>query len=107
MQYEPALKKFSEYLVHLETEKQFLSQEGADNGQLVSMLSTIFHDLNEKRQSDMVVENYTIKLKVVGQQSPPPTIQDHDVPVIMAPSIKDHEEKCDLTTAQVSKSLID
>lgn len=62
MQFEPALKKLGEYLVHLEHEQQYLSNE-ENNDELLSILNRILLDLNTQKDCTVVVEDYSIQLK--------------------------------------------
>lgn len=63
VQYEPALIKFSEFLVDLELENEFLYSE-KNNDQLQALLEKVFNDLNEKKECSTVVLGYSLNIKV-------------------------------------------
>lgn len=54
VQYEPVVKKLSEYLIMMEEESGFLSKEGENRQRLVHMFERILKDLNEKKVSTLV-----------------------------------------------------
>ncbi len=91
--------RLSEFFVNLEHDAEFLSNE-ANNAELLDILEKILQDLNSKDKTDIEVQGFSYKARVVHQKPDPRTIGDHEVPVLMA----DVEEKpfdWDLTTQQV------
>ena len=104
VQYEPALIKLSKFLVDLELELGFLSDQ-KNNPVLETLLEKVFADLNEKGEcSAEVLGRYTLKLKVVSNAPDPPAVREWDVPVLMVdidPDTDDSMEEWDLTIQQI------
>lgn len=111
VQYEPALKKLSHFLVDLEQENGFLYNE-QNNDQLQALLEQVFVDLNNQGECSAVVNGYSLQLKVISNNPDPPDVHEWDVPVLLV-SVKlnnanegnvdfdsDHHE-WDLTTRQI------
>ena len=83
VQYEPALIKLSKFLIDLELEFGFLSNE-ENNPILENLLEKVFKDLNERGEcSAEVMGRYTLKLKVISNAPDPPPVREWDVPVLM------------------------
>ncbi len=101
MLYEPAVEKFSRYLVFLEQERKYLSRECKENNaELLSAMSDAVEQLNsEQRCANISLGPYQVKLSVVTpEQTNQATVKDHDVPVL---TVKLDLAKSDLTIQQV------
>jgi len=102
VQFEAPLKKLSEFLLNLELQLEFLSNE-ENTPRLVSLLDNVFNQLNETNAALMTVERNCLDLKVVFNRTDPPAVADWDVPVVcvtgsaMAECTKDW----DLTSKQI------
>lgn len=104
VQYEPVVKKFSEYLMTMEQESDFLSNENKtehEKGRLPAMLKQILEDLNSHGMTTVIEGTTTMHLKVVKVASDPPHVSDHHVPIFIVDQNVFREELWDLTTQQV------
>ncbi|XP_054161680.1 GATOR complex protein NPRL2-like isoform X2 [Oppia nitens] len=97
-QYEPIVRKLANYLIHLELESSFLSDE-SEKSKLPVILSQIKDQLNSNRVCSLSVsKSTTINLKVARVQPDPLEVQDYHVPVLLFPIIPN---QWDLTTQQI------
>ncbi|XP_054289536.1 GATOR complex protein NPRL2 [Macrosteles quadrilineatus] len=104
VQYEPLVKKLSEYLTAMEVESNFLSQQEQNSSyrtRLVSMLKQVLHDLNNHKMCTLSEGTMTTHLKVVRVCSDPSPVLDHQVPVFLETHDMFRSEQWDLTTQQV------
>ncbi|GLH15915.1 GATOR complex protein NPRL2, partial [Gryllus bimaculatus] len=103
VQYEPVVKKLSEYLMMMEQESGFLSDENTSNEKLrlPLILQQILRDLNSCGMSTVIEGTTTMHLKVVKISPDPPPIFDHLVPIFTVDRNSFREQQWDLTTQQV------
>lgn len=101
VQYEPVVKKLSEYLIMMEEESCFLSRE-LDKSRLQNIFETVLRDLNERKVATIVEGDNTIYLKIVMHKPDPPSVKDHMVPLLLANLRDTPLENWDLTTQQVT-----
>lgn len=100
VQYEPVVKKLSEYLLMMEEETAFLSNVN-NNSRIQNLLMSILRDLNEKQVATIVEGETTIYLKISKLKPDPPPVQDHQVPLLCKGFENISLESWDLTTQQV------
>lgn len=101
MQYEDLVRKLSEYLILMEHENNFLSNEDHKD-KLQSFLEKILFDLNNQGFTKSVEDDMTIFLKLVTAPDDPPQVYDHLVPHITSPIFQQFpRESWDLTTQQI------
>lgn len=105
VQYEPAVKKLAHFLVDLELEIEFLSDEKYST-QLQRLLEKVYSDLNERKECSAVIFGYSLHLKVIAVQNDPEMVNDWDVPVLQIKWDESQEnaikkEDWDLTTQQI------
>ncbi|XP_063220099.1 GATOR complex protein NPRL2-like isoform X2 [Bacillus rossius redtenbacheri] len=108
VQYEPVIKKFSEYLVTMEEQTGFLSdtnQPESENTKLPAMLKQILEDLNSKKQSSVTDGNMTIHLKVVKLSADPQPVVDHVVPILLVDLNTYNNQHWDLTTQRILQHI--
>lgn len=101
VQYEPVVKKLSEYLTMMEEETGFLSKDEDDKIQLQTLLGRILSDLNEHKVTTIVEGENTIYLKIVTHLPDPPIVLDHMVPLLMSEYKSIPLESWDLTSQQI------
>ncbi|XP_066998360.1 GATOR1 complex protein NPRL2 [Anabrus simplex] len=103
VQYEPVVKKLSEYLMTMEQETGFLSSENqsSEKLRLPLMLNQILMDLNLHGKSTVIEGTTTMHLKVVKMAPDPPSVADHHVPIFTIDQNLFREQHWDLTTQQV------
>ena len=103
--FEAALKKLGSQLRMLEQETHYLSSmQTNDDHELVSLLSKIVTELNAHDESTLVLEGYTLRLKVVRAKPTPPEVKAYHVPLLLA----DREflrRNCDLTAKKVFRAV--
>jgi len=102
VQFEAPLRKLSEFLLNLEREAEFLSNE-ENTPRLVHLLEEVFKQLNDSNAAFMTVEKNSLNLKVVFHRSDPPAVADWDVPVVCvkAELLPQCLHQWDLTTQQI------
>ena len=102
VQFESPLRKLSEFLLNLELEAEFLSNED-NTPRLKAVLEDVFNQLNDANAAILTVENNMLNLKVMSNKSDPPGVNDWDVPVICVAKdiIKQSENEWDLTSQQI------
>lgn len=107
VQYEPALIKLSKFLVDLELDSQFLYNAEENSDSLQALLTTVLYDLNRIGEcSTVVMDKFSLNLKVISAKPDPPNIYDWDVPILMVDvnSGQDNDlnpDEWDLTTQQL------
>uniref|UniRef100_T1IUN9 Nitrogen permease regulator 2-like protein n=1 Tax=Strigamia maritima TaxID=126957 RepID=T1IUN9_STRMM len=100
-QYEPVVKKLANYLITLEMESGFASNE-ANRSTLKNILQQILHDLNKIGHCVIPIdEANTIHLRVVEIHDDPVDVHDHQVPVFTVPRSSFNPVHWDLTTQQI------
>lgn len=102
VQYEPIVKKLSEFLIMMEMEYSFLSKEEY-RPRIQLMLNKIITDLNESRVCTIIEEETTIHLKIAKIADDPPEVYDYQVPILKKEfeNISHSWDSWDLTTQQV------
>lgn len=101
IQYEPVVKKLSEYLIMMEEETCFLSKEDDNKKRLQELFRTVIHDLNKEKVTTIVEGDTTIYLKIVTHKPDPPVVKDHMVPLLTLEYKTIPIESWDLTTQQI------
>ncbi|KAJ8937907.1 hypothetical protein NQ318_009859 [Aromia moschata] len=98
VQYESVVTKFSDYLMAMEMESNFLSG-GKSNTKLKPILYQVMEELNTKGECALTEGPTATHLKVCRIRCDPAPVMDHQVPVF----IKElPEQQWDLTTQQVT-----
>jgi len=103
VQFESPLRKLSEFLLNLELEVEFLSNE-ENTPRLKDLLEDVLVQLNETNAAVMTVERNMLNLKVMSKKSDPPSVNEWDVPVVcVSDDVMNQENKdlWDLTSLQV------
>lgn len=101
VQYEPLVQKLTEYLISMENDYSFLSDE-QHKDRLQCFLERILKDLNENGMTLFTENNTTIFLKIINVPPDPPAVFDHLVPHITSPVfLQVPKEYWDLTTQQI------
>ncbi|XP_055372407.1 GATOR complex protein NPRL2 [Condylostylus longicornis] len=99
-QYEPVVKKLSEYLIIMEEESEFLSKID-DKIRLQRLLEKILNDLNVNMVTTILESEYTINLKIVIPPPDPTLILDQMVPLLKTEYKSIPVDSWDLTTQQI------
>ncbi|XP_023227117.1 GATOR complex protein NPRL2-like isoform X1 [Centruroides sculpturatus] len=106
VQYEPLVRKLANYLVTLELECSFLSNEET-KAQLPSIMSQIRTELNQNGHCSVPInEANTIYLKVIRVHKDPVPVRDHDVPIFNESQKGILPSQWDLTTQQWDLTLM-
>ncbi|XP_063224992.1 GATOR1 complex protein NPRL2-like isoform X2 [Bacillus rossius redtenbacheri] len=104
VQYEPVVKKLSDYLITMELEKHFLSSVGpssSERARLPAMFGQVLDDLNTHKMCTLTEGTTTTHLTVVRISQDPEAVLDHQVPVFTDEQSSFEPEQWDLTTNQV------
>ncbi len=102
-QFESAIRKLADYLVILEKEHRFLSNEANDVA-IRDALNALYREMNAKRYCKLNINNYAIELRAVSQKTrPPKEIRDWDVPIVIVEYVAENFKmlKTDITTQQI------
>jgi len=99
VQFEPAIRKFSEYLVMLEKENEFISRE-EHTEELKTLMEEVYFQLNDKHKAIVQVGRYMLNLKVVPNRTDPPPIHEWSVPVLLIDRNLGKDD-WDLTTKEI------
>ena len=97
--FEAALKKLGCQFRMLEMETRYLSKMD-NHSELQFVLAKIVSELNASDESTLVLEGYTLRLKVVRAKPTPTMIKAYHVPVLLADG-KELRRNCDLTAKKV------
>ncbi|XP_045542175.1 GATOR complex protein NPRL2 [Papilio machaon] len=81
VQYEPVVKKLGEHLITLEEESAFVS---GGSSRMPTFLAHLLYDLNTYRKTTVTEGDTIIHVKVTEIRDDPSTVNDHDVPVLVA-----------------------
>ena len=100
VQYEPIVKKLCEFLIMMEMQYSFLSNDDY-RPRIQKMLNKIISDLNESKVCTITEEETSIHLKIVKITDDPQEVFDHQVPVLKREFENMSLSECDLTTQQV------
>ncbi|XP_063703760.1 GATOR complex protein NPRL2 isoform X3 [Culicoides brevitarsis] len=101
VQYEALVQKLTEYLIQMEHESNFLSDD-RHKDQLQAFLERVLRDLNETGMTLFTENKTTIFLKIINVPADPPAVFDHLVPHITSPVFLEvPKENWDLTTQQI------
>jgi len=101
VQYEPVVRKLSSYLVSLEMENDFLSNDNRRQ-RLPHILQQILTELNSRGQCSIPInESNTLHLRVVKILPPPPKVEDYHVPIFLLKTSSFISSQWDLTTQQI------
>lgn len=101
VQYEPLVRKLSNYLISLELESGFLSNEETKS-LLPDIMTKICLELNKNGRCSIPINtSNTIHLKVIPVHHDPEEVNDHDVPVFVESHTSLLPHHWDLTTQQI------
>lgn len=100
VQYEPIVKKLSEFLIMMEMECSFLSKEEF-RPKIQLMLNKIITDLNETKRCVIIEQETMVHLKIAKIADDPCEVFDYQVPILKPEFEKMPLDSWDLTTQQV------
>ncbi|XP_022101188.1 GATOR complex protein NPRL2-like isoform X2 [Acanthaster planci] len=99
--YEPLVKKLANYLLTLELESGFLSNEKSKE-RLPSILADLLSQLNSNGKCSIPInESNTIHLKIVPPTKDPPAVLEHHVPMFLTDKNAFDSSQWDLTSQQI------
>ncbi|XP_050543707.1 GATOR complex protein NPRL2 [Daktulosphaira vitifoliae] len=104
VQYEPIVKKLSNFLTNLEIEDNFLSKNDKSietKEHLLFLLKKVMNDINMYKKCVLSARDTIVYLNVVEVSPNPPVPLDYDVPLLVSP-LELTEDHWDLTTRQVA-----
>jgi hypothetical protein len=106
VQFEPFVRKLSQFFVNLEKESLLLSQGVEDKledkvEQIESMLVQVYNDMNNEGRSVVVCGQNSLQLSVIELGNDPPQVFDHQVPILSVHTDNFHPDQWDLTTTQI------
>ncbi|XP_053205225.1 GATOR complex protein NPRL2-like [Panonychus citri] len=101
VQYEPVVKKLAQYLINLEKECGFISNNETKST-LPKIMAQIRDKLTANRSCELpITASTTIYLKVARVRPKPDPVEDHDVPIFLTSEGSIVPSEWDLTTQQV------
>ena len=102
VQFEPVVRKLSQFFVNLEKEKVLLSGcEGDELEEIERMLKQVYTDLNTSvSRCEVVCGQNSLQLSVKDSGHNPLSVSTHHVPILLATSQFCHDQ-WDLTTTQI------
>ena len=101
VQFEPVVRKLSQFFVNLEKESVLLS--GSDDKEediLERMLEQVYHDLNTESRCVVECGQNSLQLCVTASEAAPPAVCPHHVPILTR-GAGPGPEQWDLTTTQL------
>lgn len=104
VQFEPIVRKLSQFFVNLEKERELLSKtEDHDSEEIiVNMLEQVYNDLNTMSKCEVECGQNSLQLCVTNTGEDPPQVMTHDVPLLtMAMVTRFCCDQWDLTTTQI------
>jgi len=106
VQFEPFVRKLSQFFLNLEKESLLLSQGVEDTqedkvDQIEAMLEQVYTDMNNQGRSVVVYGQNSLQLSVIDLGSDPPLVFDHQVPLLSVDTDYFHPDQWDLTTTQI------
>ena len=109
VQFEPIVRKLSQFFINLEKESSILHLSGSDNdikeeARLERMLEQVYNDLNTESRCVVECGQNSLQLCVSSSGHDPPHVQPHHVPVLVTGQPGDHSsggQEWDLTTTQI------
>lgn len=106
VQFEPFIRKLSQFFVNLEKENFLLSQGVEDNNDekmddIEAMLNKVYDDMNADGRCVVVCDQNSLQLSVISMGSDPPPVYDYEVPIYKVLNHKFHPDQWDLTTTQI------
>ncbi|XP_025107996.1 GATOR complex protein NPRL2-like isoform X2 [Pomacea canaliculata] len=103
--YGAVVKKLAGYMIQLEMENGFLSNEDKVSP-ILEFLEQVRHDLNSNGVCNIAMgESCTVHLKVMPQTGEKMVVQDHDVPILTVPRHSIIMNPWDLTTQQILRHV--
>eukprot|EP00794_Sanderia_malayensis_P017428 gene17428-19172_t len=103
--YEAVVKKLSAYLITLEQETGYISQEETKQN-IPNILNDILHGLNRKGECNIKINgSNTIFLKIVQGLVHPPVVLDYHVPVFLWDKKEIFASHWDLTAQQILQHI--
>jgi len=106
VQFEPFIRKLSQFFGNLEKESLLLSRGVEDSNadmkdQIQEMLSNVYHDMNTEGKCLLVHGDNSLQLSVISMGSDPPPVKDYSVPILTVKNLSFHSDQWDLTTTQI------
>ena len=106
VQFEPFIRKLSQFFGNLEKESLLLSKGVEDSNddmkdQIEEMLSRVYVDMNNDGKCLLVHGENSLQLSVISMGSDPPVVKDFDVPILTVINQKFDSDQWDLTTTQI------
>jgi len=106
VQFEPFVRKLSQFFVNLEKESLLLSRGVEDSQedrveQIEAMLEQVYTDMNTGGRSVVVAGQNSLQLSVIELGNDPPQVFDHQVPILTVETEHHHPDQWDLTTTQI------
>jgi len=105
VQFEPFVKKLSQFFSNLEKESEILSkdmEENSDNTmKLKSILEKVFNDMNNDGKTVVTHEQNSLHLSVLDLGSEPAQVGVHKVPILVESLDRYHKEQFDLTSTKI------
>ena len=109
VQFEPIVRKLSQFFINLEKESSILHLSGSDNdikeeARLERMLEQVYNDLNTESRCVVECGQNSLQLCVSSSGHDPPHVHPHHVPVLVRGQPGDHSsggQEWDLTTTQI------
>jgi len=106
VQFEPFVRKLSQFFVNLEKESFLLSRGVEDDledkvDQIEAMLEKVYNDMNTEGRSVVVCGQNSLQLSVIDLGNDPPQVFDYQVPILTIHSHPFLPDQWDLTTTQI------
>lgn len=107
VQFEPFVRKLSQFFANLEKESLLLSRGVEDDledkvEQIEAMLAQVYNDMNSKAGKSVVVcGQNSLQLSVIDLGNDPAPVYDYQVPILRVHTQGFHPEQWDLTTTQI------
>jgi hypothetical protein len=106
VQFEPFIRKLSQFFCNLEKENFLLSHGVEDDNvdkkdQIEAMLVKVYNDMNAEGRCVVVCGQNSLQLNVISMGSDPPQVRDYEVPILTVLNYKFHPDQWDLTTTQI------
>jgi len=106
VQFEPFVRKLSQFFVNLEKESLLLSSGVEDANeekveQIEAMLVQVYNDMNTEGRSVVVCGQNSLQLSVIALGHDPAPVHDYQVPILTVQTHLFHSDQWDLTTTQI------
>eukprot|EP00088_Acartia_fossae_P004162 TRINITY_DN11773_c0_g2_i2.p1 TRINITY_DN11773_c0_g2~~TRINITY_DN11773_c0_g2_i2.p1 ORF type:complete len:390 (+),score=68.27 TRINITY_DN11773_c0_g2_i2:43-1212(+) len=105
VQFEPFVKKLSQFFTNLEKESAILSEdmeEDTENTRKIkSILEKVFNDINNDGKTVVTHEQNSLHLSVISLGAEPAQVGDHKVPILVENIDQYYKEQFDLTSTKI------